>query len=498
MDEGPTGGVAAGARRGVPPGLLQPELPLSLQVELTSHCNLRCVMCPLTTGTSSSSAVRGHIAPSTWEKILPVARRCGKVFLVGFGEPFTNPATLSYVAELDRAGVEVTISTNALSVTAEAARRLAALRNVVHVNVSLDTPDPDLYRAVRGGGLERALRGLRHLTLAFGEPSRISVSAVAMRKTFPSLARLPPLLAGIGVEKLEIQAMTDYNDFAAGERRLEPTFAATLEELTATCAAHGVQLLVTGEERIARDLDEPVRRGARPFDSRVGATPAAAAGNSTVTRQCAIPWEIPFVDKDGRVFPCCFAASQNVSELGCLRTSTFEEIWAGRPFERFRRALLEGARPPDVCRRCTLIPLGEHPFRRYAARLLTTPVVADRGRATVEVVNEGREAWERGDAVRLGTARPRDRSSQIRHASWLSPNRPAGFREARVLPGDVATFEFAVSHRSRAIEETFQLVVDGVCWLPGTHFTVTVPAAGAVSRAGLRVRRRRSGTSIRT
>jgi hypothetical protein len=258
--------------------------------------------------------------------------------------------------------------------------------------------------------------------------------------------------------------MTDCNDFAASERRLGPSFAATLEELRATCAAYGIRLLLTGEERIARDFDEPVRT-ARPFDSRVGATPPNA-GEGTVTRQCAIPWEIPFVDKDGRVFPCCLAASQNVAELGCLGTSTFEAIWTGRPFQRFRRALLDGGPPPKICRRCTLIPLGEHPFRRYAARLRTAAVLADGGRATVEVVNEGRATWARGDGVRVGTTRPRDRSSLIRDPSWLSPNRPGGFREARVLPGGVATFDFAVRHRSRSIEEPFQLVVDGLCW-PG-------------------------------
>ena len=41
--------------------LLVSDSPQSLQIEVTSRCNLKCKMCPLTTGDTLSSAHPGHM-----------------------------------------------------------------------------------------------------------------------------------------------------------------------------------------------------------------------------------------------------------------------------------------------------------------------------------------------------------------------------------------------------------------------------------------------------
>ena len=119
--------------------LLQPDLPYAMQLELTSTCNLRCAMCPLTTGTSSTSASPGHVTEETWERVLPVARRCQQVFIAGYGEPFTNARCVELLRDLDTHGVATTIATNGLIMTG----RLAADDEVHAVGVALGADGGD-------------------------------------------------------------------------------------------------------------------------------------------------------------------------------------------------------------------------------------------------------------------------------------------------------------------------------------------------------------------
>src|SRR5579862_5539469 len=68
--------------------------PVALQLEITSDCQLRCRMCPLTTGISSTAGSPGPMQPAVFDDVLALARRCGRVIIAGYGEPLTNPNCL--------------------------------------------------------------------------------------------------------------------------------------------------------------------------------------------------------------------------------------------------------------------------------------------------------------------------------------------------------------------------------------------------------------------
>src|SRR5205085_7291467 len=80
----------AGCRRQMLPARVQllggsnrfsPDLPMAVQVEFTSRCNLRCRMCPLTTKTSSTSATPGPMFDAVFDEVLAIARRCRRVIV---------------------------------------------------------------------------------------------------------------------------------------------------------------------------------------------------------------------------------------------------------------------------------------------------------------------------------------------------------------------------------------------------------------------------------
>jgi radical SAM protein with 4Fe4S-binding SPASM domain len=455
----------------VPAGsdLFPPELPMAVQVEFTSRCNLRCRMCPLTTKTSSSSQAPGPMTEVVFEEVLGIARRCGRVVLAGYGEPLTNPQCIPLLRALAAEGIAVNMATNGVAITPVVARQLADLERLSIV-VSIDSPDPDVYRKVRGGSVHRALRGLRNLMDAIEDPDRVMVTSIAMLDTLATLGAFPSLLAELGVRHYYLQAVVDYNDYSRQQSLLDHVeMAARLEEIEVACVANGIDLKLSAPDRSQSEMSDTGRVRQQFY--------GLGEWDATFTRQCHVPWDLPFIDKDGRVFACCFAASANEYQLGQIGPDTFDEIWVGERFQRFRADIVDGRTTPGICRRCTVAPLGEHPFKSWAATVESGHVAAS-ARSTaavlVSVRNHGARTWTAEDRVRVGTTKPRDSDSPLAHPTWLSSNRTATFVEPAVPPGAVATFEFLVVAPRLVTTAEFAIVADGACWLPNTGFVVTV------------------------
>jgi radical SAM protein with 4Fe4S-binding SPASM domain len=445
--------------------ITRPDLPYALQVEITSNCNLRCKMCPLSTTGTLSSITPGHMQDALWEEILPLARKVGQVMIAGFGEPLVHKGCLPLIRQLDADGVAVSIVTNGMAITPRTAAELAAIKGLFHINVSIDSPDPAAYFAIRGADVSKALGGLRNLMAAIDDPNRVSVSSVVTAENIATLPAFPPILAELGVRYYVLQELINYVDETTNIDPMQLLdYPAVIEQIRARCAESGVSFQSTIPERLHLALHDNERLHDSFYDDSYLSADQA--------RQCNLPWEIPYVDKDGLVYPCCYAASQSAAVLGDLRHGSLEEVWAGGPYQEFRAAMLDGRHTPAICRSCTAVPLGPHHLRLYAAELLPErSQLAGPGERRVVVRNTGTRAWRREDMVRVGTAGPRDHASPLYHPSWLAANRVTTHLEERVPPGATATFQFAVAPAPAG--DSFQLVVEGACWIPNTRLTVS-------------------------
>src|SRR5690242_8035309 len=134
--------------------MFTPNLPYTVQIELTSVCNLSCKMCPLTERHTLSSQAMGAMPAVTWEKVLAVATRVKRAILVGFGEALLHPKVKDLLIRLEQAKVEVGLSTNCTTLTEERVRFLNRLSNLSHLNASIDSFEEDTYRRIRGRSFE--------------------------------------------------------------------------------------------------------------------------------------------------------------------------------------------------------------------------------------------------------------------------------------------------------------------------------------------------------
>jgi MoaA/NifB/PqqE/SkfB family radical SAM enzyme len=274
-----------------------------------------------------------------FDELLQIARRCRAVILAGYGEPLTSSQCLPMLRALDAEGIDVAMATNGLLLAPETARQLVSIRHLSMINVSLDSPDPVVYRHVRGGNVERAVDGIRNLMAVVDDPRRVVVSAVAMRSTLPTLDGLPDLLFDLGVQRFSLQSVMDYTPYAEAERLLDhAALAPHVDRIERRCRELGIELEVTVPERLNDDMHD----AATARDGFYG----NGDWDETRTRVCHVPWQVPFVDKDGRVFACCFAASANERPFGRLGPQTFDELWVDAPARAFRRDLVHGSTTP--------------------------------------------------------------------------------------------------------------------------------------------------------
>lgn len=144
---------------GVPrarPGTARP--PRSVRVSVTDRCDFACTYCRPSHG---DGYAEGRLSDDEWGTMFDALRRAGvrRVRLTG-GEPLVHPRIVAIVEQLAAAGFDdVALTTNAsqLERLAEPLRRAGLHR----INVSLDTLDPDRFRAItRGGELDRVLAGI--------------------------------------------------------------------------------------------------------------------------------------------------------------------------------------------------------------------------------------------------------------------------------------------------------------------------------------------------
>src|SRR5579875_363935 len=177
-----------GARRGMMTGSAPRPLvdPFGraisyLRISVTDRCDLRCVYCM-----QENMVFLPRAELLTFEEL----ERLGRIFIqlgtrklrITGGEPLVRRDVMQLIESLGADLVpgrleELTLTTNGSQLARHAARLAAA--GVRRINVSLDTLDPERFRAVtRGGRLAQTLEGLEAARAA---GLRVKINTVALR-----------------------------------------------------------------------------------------------------------------------------------------------------------------------------------------------------------------------------------------------------------------------------------------------------------------------------
>jgi pyrroloquinoline quinone biosynthesis protein E len=307
-------------------------LPIKLDIENVSRCNLRCTMCAVSDWPKGRRAE--DMALEAFQALIDEQRGLLEIKLQGIGEPTMQGD--AYFAMIRYARVRhiwVRTTTNATLLHLKDNYRKLIDSGVNEVQISIDGPDQASYEAIRRGGrFDRVAR---------------------------NCAAINAYCAGLGAIRTKMWTV------------VQRANAALLPDLVRFAADHGFKRQVfslqlsnwaieSWQERNAAASAERVLDPARLMDlvalgERLGVTVRfwTVAGKYAADRPeslCPWPFERAYVSSDLKVVPCCYVGNPAVCALGALDQG-FTRVWQGAAMRAFRQDHLDG-RPPAICRSC--------------------------------------------------------------------------------------------------------------------------------------------------
>jgi MoaA/NifB/PqqE/SkfB family radical SAM enzyme len=192
-----------------------PKLPSAVTFEITTRCNLTCVMCAH--GSPSGMEHKRDAPNAMISMILARLDLLEEVHPTGVGEPLMAPGFWSIVDALaGRTTPLLTFNTNGILLTANNVAKLSKVA-IGRVNVSVDAANELTYRRIRGGDMRKTLSGLDRLVAAVdampqANRLRIAISMVLMRENVEEASDFVRLAHRHGVRAVYFEHMTEAFD----------------------------------------------------------------------------------------------------------------------------------------------------------------------------------------------------------------------------------------------------------------------------------------------
>ncbi|MGD1891834.1 MAG: SPASM domain-containing protein [Cyclobacteriaceae bacterium] len=290
-------------------------LPISLSVEPTTACNLRCPECP--SGLRSFSRPTGKLPMDLYRQVIDELQETLLYLLLYFqGEPYLHPQFLELVEQAARKNIYTATSTNAHFLHDEAARQTVA-SGLDRLIISIDGTTQETYQSYRiGGKLDKVLEGANNVVrwkrkLRSRTP-HIIFQILVVRPNEHQIEEVKQLAEQVGVDEVKFKTAQIY-DYQQGSP------------------------LIPTQEKYAR------------YRQR-------ADGSYTIKNKlldhCWKMWHSCVMTWDGRIVPCCFDKDAH-HVLGSVQDSSFREVWYGEAYRQFRAQLLKSRQQIDICQNCT-------------------------------------------------------------------------------------------------------------------------------------------------
>jgi MoaA/NifB/PqqE/SkfB family radical SAM enzyme len=284
--------------------------PRYLDVELTNHCNFRCLMCY--TGSGMSRRRRGYMSREHYDRLLAEAAEHGAPLrFIRWGEPTLHPRWRQMLGQAKAAGLAVHLTTNG-SLLSEADLRLLVELPVDVVKFSFQGVDAKSYREMRNTDFFDQLLGVMEcLGRIRGRAPHpfIQVSTSTTYETEEQRRRFRELVAPLADQVLV--GRTNLYRLDLERVRLAPEELAVLRRLQA---------------------EQTMRR--------------AHAECHEVCDKLSVNW-------DGSVSACCGDHDNLMVVGGLAEPGGLARAWASPAMERYRELLAQRRHDElELCRHC--------------------------------------------------------------------------------------------------------------------------------------------------
>lgn len=291
-------------------------MPLSVSIEPTTSCNLRCPECP--SGLRQFSRPTGMLDKTTFSSML--AKLGKRLWAINFyfqGEPFLNKELLDMVRLSADAGIYTATSTNAHYFKPEMAKKTIA-SGLHRLIISIDGTTQDTYEQYRiGGKLDKVLEGAKEIVKAKKEAKSstpyIIFQFLVVKPNEHQTGDVLKLAKEVGVDEVRFKTAQVY-DYENGNP------------------------LIPDQDRYSRY--RKMSNGKWALKNKMD-------------NKCWRMWQGCVITWDGKVVPCCFDKDAEHSLGAINQVDNFGKIWNGQSYNDFRQAILTNRSQIDICKNCS-------------------------------------------------------------------------------------------------------------------------------------------------
>ena len=289
--------------------------PVSISIEPTTSCNLRCPECP--SGLRSFTRPTGMLDVSLFKNTIDQSYKASSYLLLYFqGEPYLHPEFTELVNYASSKGLYTATSTNAHYLTDENAKKTIE-SGLDRLIISIDGTTQETYESYRvGGKLEKVIDGTQTLLKwkkkLNSKTPYVMFQFLVVKPNEHQIEEVKALGKALGVDKVAFKTAQLY-DYKNGND------------------------LMPSIEKYSRYRQLP--DGTFEFKNKL-------------KNQCWKMWHSTVVTWDGSIVPCCFDKDADHKQ-GSLKQDTLKEIWKNRDYKKFRKQLLTNRKSIDICQNCT-------------------------------------------------------------------------------------------------------------------------------------------------
>lgn len=290
-------------------------LPVSIAIEPTTSCNLRCPECP--SGKREFTRPTGMLQDDFFSKIMDELYK--DVFYLTFyfqGEPYLNPKFLEMVKYAVEKKIYTSTSTNAHYLNDGNAKKTVE-SGLDRLIISIDGTTQETYQSYRiGGNLASVIEGTKNI-IAWKKKLRsrtphVIFQFLVVKPNEHQVEGVKALAKELGVDEVKLKTAQIYNYEKGSE-------------------------LIPENEKYARY--KKAENGSYVI-------------KNDLTNHCWKLWHSCVITWNGLVVPCCFDKDAK-HQFGSLKHTSFADIWKNESYQNFRSAVLRSRKEIDICANCS-------------------------------------------------------------------------------------------------------------------------------------------------
>lgn len=308
--------------------------PFYIEIETTTRCNLRCIMCEHTYWDEKGR----DMSFEDFKMIVDQFPDLKWIGLTGIGESFLQKDFLDMLRYVKKKPVIIELFDPFHRLDEDIAKELINI-GIEEMYVSMDAATKETYEKIRiGASFEKVIENIKSF-----------VEIKAKKGTY-----FPILDFHYIISKVNIHEITQYielvHSLSPGSKIL---FTILLHEFEET-----KDLFV----EVSDEIGQQAAQKATELGIKIYWNVNVSLNKPHISK--CTTWSMPFIFVTGHVVPCCSSNEANRREfqkehsLGNVFENSFRQIWYSKKYKDFRRMIRRG-QVPEPCKNCCIYNVGK-------------------------------------------------------------------------------------------------------------------------------------------